>query len=130
MSGYPMTDYPQITVSIGRAYGHAAKSPKRGVSWYGRPMSAEMWRRYRTEVFSILIGAPGGAVALTTDGVSLWQDEDGLVWEHSYTVAVVGIAPAHHANIRRQLAEVAAEYQQDSIAVTVADPSFIPAKKG
>lgn len=115
----------QVTVSIGRNYGHNAKSPVRGRPWHGRPMSAAEWRRYRRDLFGIMLMPSGATFAFANDGVSCWQDDDGIVWEQSYTLGVTGISAADHAGIRRQLAALRERFQQDSIAVTVADPSFI-----
>ncbi len=124
-----MTDWPQVTVSIGRNYGHDAKSPVRHNSWYGRKMSAKVWRQYRSDLNSTLLLIPGANAEFTTLGGSAWRDESGIVWEDSFTIGVTGIAPVYHTTLRHHLADLCKRYQQDSIAVTVADPSFIPASK-
>lgn len=117
-------DYPQVTVSIGRNYGHGAISPVRHLPWFGKPMSAKAWRQYRADVYDVL--AEHGSIVLATDGVSVWRDsENGICTETSYTVAATGIHPNYHVAIRKALRSACRRNQQDSIAITLADPSFL-----
>ena len=115
-----MTDSPQLTVSIGRNYGTA--DPR-----YGTPLSYRRWNAYKSEVMILLMY--NGTVIGSTAGRSVWRDDESGLWtyEQSFTIYAVGVAVEDHFSIRRQLAKIAAKYGQDSIAVTVADPSFIRA---
>lgn len=120
-----MNDYPQITVSIGRNYGHGAKSPVRGSDWFGRPMTATVWKSYKAAVYDML-AACGATIAWVTEGSSWWKDHTGVICrEQSYTVAAIGISPAFHYGVKAELRSLCRQFQQDSIAVTVSDPAFI-----
>lgn len=111
---------PQITVSIGRNYGPAHVQA-------GMPMSYRRWNTYKAEVSTLFMY--NGTVIGSTFGRSVWRYDDSSEWtyEQSFTIYVTDVDPADHPAIRRQLSYLAHKYGQDSIAVTVADPTFITA---
>lgn len=96
----------QVTVSIGRNIGD-------------QPMSSDQWSAFR---FALLDVLDKGEHLFTTSGRShsRWGDEDSL------TVAV-DVLEEQIPAIRSALAQLAADYQQQTIALTIADPEFISA---
>lgn len=135
-----MSDYPQVTVSIGRNIGHAgiAGRPQRSTlhnrisfpiapNTFGRPMNAYRWSEYRREVTALFMGLSADIIGFT-NGRSLFDLDGERVFETSFTLYVGNLEPRFHLFVRTELAALAYKYGQDSVAVTVADPAFVAAR--
>ena len=111
-----MTDVSTI-VSIARGRGMGT----------GEELGLEMWQDFKDDVWRLVRQQCGLPVA---DGEGSWHYQDsetGAQREDNY-ILVAGEFPFARAAFEAQLAKLAHEYSQDTIAVTYAVPSFIGAR--
>lgn len=93
----------------------------------GVPMRGEKWEAYRSSLR--LLAHRYGRIITRAQGVGVWKGRT----EETYLIVfilppVIGQVARQVLTLRQDLAELARDYQQDSIALLVGVPEFVQAK--
>lgn len=85
-----------------------------------RAMSLKRWDLFRVSVSNVVRGHCS-FVPFSGNGGGVW----GNIGEDSFTIVGVLIDESHVSPIRERLAELAKEYNQESIAMTLGEVDFV-----
>lgn len=105
-----------ITVSIGRNIGTA-----RGQTNPGTPLSDDLWASYMGEVTNIILRH---GFDIVFSGVGTGVDPGTQEREESFTLVAIPREGHGTMGLYRALERLAADYLQDSIALTAGQTSF------